>query len=161
MHNYIMFNALLVALFLLLTRSVLNIVIHLGGPIQAIPARPPLRIGNCKIISLETYPTDANGGPVIPKLSLRNFHPTTRQWTSTEELEAKLHHARPGLGSVYSNCLVVMPDDCVAASTSLEGGCSERASQFGKIPVLMREGDSWRWNNPISRKLAHVLHSTL
>jgi hypothetical protein len=102
-------------------------------------------------------------GISIPRLKAveHMFAKATRQWTSAEELEAKLHHARPGLGSAYSNRLVIMPDDCVAASTSLEGGFSERASQFGKIPVLMREGDFWRWNNQISRKLAHVLHSTL
>jgi hypothetical protein len=55
----------------------------------------------------------------------------------------------------------IMLDDCVAASTSLDGGFSERTSQFGKIPVLMREGDPWRWNNQIGRKPARVLHSTL
>jgi hypothetical protein len=68
------------------------------------------------------------------------FAKETWQWTSAKGLEAKLHQARPGLGSAYSNRLVIMRDDCVAASISLEGGFSERASQFGKIPVLMREG---------------------
>lgn len=64
----------------------------------------------------------------------------TRQWTSVEELEAKLHHVRPAFGSAYSNCLIITPDDCAAALTSLEGGCSKKARQFGQDTCVDERG---------------------